>query len=214
MPGVATIRTPRQWTRTRSGGTVTAEPSGGERQGATTATIERYQTSSGATRYRVRYRTPDHRQTDKRGFATKKAPEAFANRVETSKLDGSYISPTNAQVRVGELGPAWLQRQQGHMKPSAYRPLDVAWRLRIEPRWGRVALGDIRPTAVQHWVSELGRGTADSKPVGATVVQRTYQVLSAILADAVRDHLIARNPAAGVKLPRKTRRRPVYLSHQ
>jgi site-specific recombinase XerC len=46
------------------------------------------------------------------------------------------------------------------------------------------------------------------------VVIRTYQVFSAILADAVRDHRLARNPAAGVKLPRKTRKRPVYVSHK
>jgi integrase len=29
----------------------------------------------------------------------------------------------------------------------------------------------------------------------------------------VSDHLLARNPAAGVKLPRKNRKRPVYLTH-
>ena len=42
----------------------------------------------------------------------------------------------------------------------------------------------------------------------------TYQVLSAILADAVRDHLIVGNPAVGVKLPRKTSKRPIYLTHE
>ena len=47
------------------------------------------------------------------------------------------------------------------------------------------------------------------KPVGASVMQRTHYVLSAILADAVRDNLIVRNPAAGVKLPRTSRRRPL-----
>jgi integrase len=75
---------------------------------------------------------------------------------------------------------------------------------------GGVALGDIRPTAVQQWVSDLGRGI---KPVGASVVSRAHHLLSAILADAVSDHLLARNPAAGVKLPRKNRKRPVYLTH-
>ena len=69
------------------------------------------------------------------------------------------------------------------------------------PRRGNVALGDIRPTAVQQWVSDLGRGVDSAKPVGATVVIRTHQVLSGILTDAVGDHLLARNPATGVKLP-------------
>ena len=46
------------------------------------ATIEHYQTASGATLYRVRYRTPDNRQTQKRGFTTKRDAELFAATVE------------------------------------------------------------------------------------------------------------------------------------
>jgi integrase len=178
------------------------------------ATIEKYQISSGATLYRVRYRTPDNRQTDKRGFTSKRDAERFRNKVEVDKMLGEYVAPSHARVTVGELGPAWLDRQRGHLKPSGYGPMETAWRLRIQPRWGHVALGDIRPTAVQQWISDLGRGTPDAEPVGASVMKRTHHVLSGILADAVRDNLIARNPAAGVKLPRPTRKRPVYLTHQ
>ena len=179
------------------------------------ATISKYQTSSGTTLYRVRYRTPDHRQTDKRGFATKRAAEAFAATVEVAKLKGEYVAPSHARMTVGELGPAWLDRQRGHLKPSAYAVMEIAWRVRVAPRWGSVALGDIRPTAVQQWVSTLGRGTPGAKPpLGASAVKRTHHVLSAILADAVSDNLIARNPASGVKLPPIPRKRPVYLTHR
>jgi integrase len=129
-------------------------------------------------------------------------------------MRGEYVAPSHARVTVGELGPAWLDRQRGHLKPSGYGPMETAWRLRVQPRWGDTALGDIRPTAVQQWFSDLGRGTADVKPVGASVVRRTHYVFSGILADAVRDNLIARNPAAGVKLPSTTRKRPVFLTHQ
>ena len=73
-------------------------------------TISEYQTASGATLYRVRYRTPDHRQTDKRGFATRKAAEAFAATVEVAKLRCEYVPPRNARVTLSELGPAWLDR--------------------------------------------------------------------------------------------------------
>ncbi len=177
------------------------------------ATISKYQTSSGATLYRVRYRTPENRQTQKRGFETKRDAEQFAATVEVSKLRGEFVAPSHARVTVGELGPAWLARQQGHMKPSGYRTMEIEWRLRVAPRWGGVALGDIRPTAVQQWVADLGRGGDGMKPVGASVVTRAHHVLSAILADAVRDNQVARNPAAGVKLPRKNRKRPVYLTH-
>jgi Arm domain-containing DNA-binding protein len=178
------------------------------------ATIGKYQTASGATLYRVRYRTPDNRQTDKRGFTTKRDAERFLASVEVSMMRGEYVAPSSARVTVGELGPAWLDRQRGHLKSSGYGPMETAWRLRVQPRWGNVALGDIRPTAEQQWISNLGRGTSDTKPVGASVVKRTHHVLSGILADAVRDNLIARNSAAGVKLPRTSRKQPVYLTHQ
>lgn len=178
------------------------------------ATISKYATANGATLYRVRYRTPDHRQPDKRGFRTKRDAEAFANTVEVSKLRGEYINPKDARRTVDSLGPGWLERQRGHLKPSSYRPLEVAWRTRVQPRWGSTALGDIRPSEIQAWLADLGKGSDNEKAVGATVVIRTHQVFSAILADAVRDRLLARNPAQGMRLPRKTRKRPVYLTHE
>lgn len=70
------------------------------------ATISKYQTASGATLYRVRYRTPDNRQTDKRGFTTKRDAEQFANKVEVAKMTGAYIGASVGKVAVGALGPA------------------------------------------------------------------------------------------------------------
>ncbi len=51
-------------------------------------TIEAYETANGK-RYRVRYRTPDHRQTDKRGFRTKREADLFLATIEVSKA-GEY----------------------------------------------------------------------------------------------------------------------------
>ncbi|WP_368664935.1 tyrosine-type recombinase/integrase [Mycobacterium sp. E3298] len=162
----------------------------------------------------MRYRTPDNRQTDKRGFTSKRDAERFAATIEVAKMRGEYVAPSAARVTVGELGPAWLERQRGHLKPASYAVMETAWRVRIKPRWGDVALGDIKPSIVQRWFADLGTGAADVKPVGASVVKRTHYVLSSILADAVRDNLIAKNPTIGVKLPRTARKRPVYLNHQ
>ena len=66
---------------------------------------------------------------------------------------------------------------------------------------------------MQQWASAMGRGGDGMKPLGASVVTRAHHVLSSILAEVVRDNLLARNPATGVKLPRN-RKRPVYLTHQ
>ena len=170
------------------------------------ATIERYQTSSGATLYRVRYRTPDRRQTDKRGFRTKREAELFAATVEVSKARGEYVAPSLGRVTVGELGPAWLDRQQGHLKPSGFRAYEGAWRVHVEPRWGTTRLCDIRFSEVQAWVSEL------SGRRGPVIVKTAYSVLARILDDAVRDRLLATNPARGVKLPPAVKKQNVYLT--
>jgi integrase len=170
------------------------------------ATINRYQTASGTTLYRVRYRAPDNRQTDKRGFATKKAAQEFANNVEVAKTRGEYAAPSTGRVTIGQLGPEWLARQAGHVKPSSFQTYDAAYRTHVAPRWGAVKLTDVRFSDVQAWVSDLKARR------GATVVRRSYRVLSWILADAVKDRMLASNPCQGVKLPAGTGRRHLYLS--
>ena len=177
------------------------------------AYIGSYQTARGK-RYRVRYRTPEGSHTDRRGFKTKAEAKSFAAEVEVSKLKGEYVSPTSARATVGDLGEAWLDRQKGHLKPSGYAVMETAWRIRVKPRWGTTAIGSIRPTAVQSWLAELAQGTEDAKAIRPATVKRAHHVLSQILADAVRDNLIAKNPAAGLKLARTTRKRHGYLTHQ
>jgi integrase len=177
------------------------------------AVVAAYETKQGK-RYRVRYRTPDNRQTDKRGFRTKRDAERFANTVEVAKLRGEYVNPADARASLDGLGQAWLERQKGHLKPSGYAVMETTWRVRVQPRWGRVALGNIKPTAVQSWMTELGQGTEDVKAIGAASVKRAHHVLSRILADAVRDNLIPKNPAVGLTLPRTKRKTPVFLNQQ
>ncbi|MBT8162728.1 site-specific integrase [Arthrobacter terricola] len=180
------------------------------------ATIESYETKAGR-RYRVRYRKPDRSQTDKRGFRTKRDAELFLASVEVSKARGEFIDATAARALIGPLGAAWLARQT-HLKPSSYRPVESAWRNHVEPRWGSVAVADVRKTAVQQWVSEMTLGDLDAaparKPKGATLVIRAYGVLAAILDDAVSDRRTLSNPARGVSLPRKVKKPHVYLSHE
>lgn len=170
------------------------------------ATISRYVTSSGTTRYRVRYRTPDRRQTDKRGFKTKRDAEAFAATVEVEKLTGSYVAPALGKVTVGELGPEWLARQKAIIKPSAFHSVESAWRVHVEPRWASMAIADINFSDVQSWVAEIaGRRKG-------TVVRTAYDVLARILDDAVKDRRLARNAARGVKLPARSKRKNIYLT--
>jgi integrase len=175
-------------------------------------TVEPYASAAGK-RYRVRYRKPDHSQTTKRGFATKKEAELFLASVELGKAAGTFIDPSNARITVGILGTAWL-KSQTHLKPSSTAVVESAWRLHVEPTWGRVSVADVRHSDVQAWVWRLSTGEPGrSKPKSAALVHRCYGVLAGILDAAVKDRRIPSNPARGVGLPRKVSKEHVYLTH-
>jgi integrase len=170
------------------------------------ATVEPYKLTSGKRRYRVRYRTPDNRSTDKSGFTTKKAAQDYAATVEVSKLRGEYVAPAAGRVTIGVLGVARLGRQS-HLKPSSVRAGEIAWRVHVAPHWAEVSVTEVRRSDVAQWVADL------SARRGAASVQRAFGCLASILDDAVADRRITSNPARGVKLPRKVRRQHTYLSH-
>lgn len=172
------------------------------------ATISKYETSSGTMLYRVRYRTPDHRQTDKRGFKTKRDAEAFANTVEVKKLTGEYIPETAGRITIAEMAPDWLTRKEQATAASNYRMIESAWRVHVQPKWGRWQVSKVTVPDIESWVAQMVR---DGR--GATTVLRAHGVLSGILQDAVKARRLASNPARGIDgLPRKSVRRHIYLS--
>lgn len=177
------------------------------------ATVEPYETASGK-RYRVRYRKPDHTQTSKRGFKTKKEADLYLASVEIGKAEGTYIDPATARATVGALGREWLATQS-HLKPSSAAVMESTWRIHVEPVWGRVPIGEIRYSDIQNWVHALSVGGAgDNKPKSPTLVHRAYCIVSAILERSVRDRRISANPARGVHLPRRVGKPHRYLTHE
>ena len=184
------------------------------------ATIHEYQTSTGGTKYEVRYRTPDRRTTRKRGFASKRQANDWAAEVEVGKRSGTYVSPSAGKITIGELGPAWLKRDRGHMKPSGFRSYDSAWRIHVEPRWGRTPITAILKTDVQAWISSLatepttGRKIGEDGGLGASTIETVHRVLKMILDDAVEDRRILANPAQRIRLPKRTAKANIYLTHE
>jgi integrase len=175
---------------------------------AAMATIHRYQISGGKKLYRVRFRTPEGRQTQKRGFATKRSAEAFAASVEVAKMRGLYVAPSLGRVTVSQLADNWLARKQQASAPSHYRMLESAWRVHVAPRWAAIKVTDVDQLGVEAWIAGMGRAGA-----GATTVIRAYGVLAGILADAVKAKRLVANPCKDIdNLPRRIGKRHVYLS--
>jgi integrase len=157
------------------------------------ATIEKYQTSSGATRYRVRYRTPSRSQTTKRGFPTKRDAEAWANQLEVDKRRGAYVAPAAGRVKLGEYAQSWLDSKH-KLKPSTRARYQAVLDTALA-KYADMALADISRAFVRDWVADL---SVDLAPAS---VHKTVGVLRQVLAMAVKDNRLVLNPVDGVELP-------------
>ncbi|MCW2092432.1 UNVERIFIED_ORG: integrase [Rhodococcus erythropolis] len=171
------------------------------------ATIESYKTANG-TRYQVRYRKPDGKQTKKRGFEKKKAAEAFANTVEVQKLTGNYVDPTAGKVTVGKLGESWSRSRSG-LTENTRAASDIAFRIHVLPKWGTKAISQIKPSEVKTWVAEM-----EDAGVGTATIEKALGVFRQIMDAAVDDLLIAGNPCRGAKAPKRKHVQRGYLTHQ
>ena len=158
------------------------------------ATISKYQTASGATLYRVRYRTPGRGQTDKRGFRTKRDAQVFADQIEVDKRRGLYVAPSDGRVKFGDLARAWLDSKH-NLKASTRARYDITLTVALAG-FHDVAIADISRQMVRVLVADLVNAGA-----AASSVHKAVGVLRQVLAMALADNLIAVNPAEGTDLP-------------
>jgi integrase len=165
--------------------------------------IQPYVTSAGR-RYRVIYRRPDHGQTQKRGFRTKKEAELFLAGVELDKQRGAYIDPARARTLLAEWMEVWLSSRPD-MRATTRTRVDGIIRNRISPVLALTQLGSLTRLQVQQWAAQLD-GAPDS-------VRKTVNVLSGALQLAVEDGRLPSNPAHRLKLPRVVKSSKRYLTH-
>jgi integrase len=157
------------------------------------ATIESYETSTGAKRYVVRYRTPERTQT-KRRFKTMRDAKEFAATVEVRKLSGAYVKPSAGRIGFGEVAESWLAGKV-NLAASTRARYRSALDVHLLPAFGSVPLCDITPERIRQWIAGA---TVSSSP--ATVC-KNYTVLHQVLTQAVTDRRLAVNPAAELELP-------------
>ena len=103
--------------------------------------ISAYVTSSGK-RYRVIYRKPDHSQTQKRGFKTKRDAELLLANMEVDKSRGANVDPSKSRVLLGEWLDNWMAGRS-HWQPTSRERARGIVAIHIKPSWAntRSALG-------------------------------------------------------------------------
>ncbi len=159
--------------------------------------IEAYQTQAGR-RYRVLYRRPDHLQTQKRGFRTKRDAELYLAGIEVDKSRGAYIDPTKARVTIGEWMDIWIAARPDLRATSRSRAVGIIEKF-IRPQLGRIPIGQFTRLQAQQWAASL--------PGSPQTIRKMVNVLSGALQLAVDDgRLPSPTPRSGsnsLGLPRR-----------
>lgn len=167
--------------------------------------VNAYETTAGR-RYRVIYRKPDHIQTQKRGFRTKRDAELFLAKVEIDKSRGAYVDPAKARVLLGEWLDVWMASRSDWRETSRERARGIVVR-HIKPELGGYPLASLNHQLVQNWAGAL------SKTQGPASVRKIVNVLSGALQMAVKDGRLPANPAHGLNLPKVSKASKRYLTH-
>ena len=157
-------------------------------------------------RWLARWRDPSGHQR-KRSFARKVDAQRWLDQALSDLHRGRYIDPAAAKAMTGDYAIQWASGL-AHLKVSTATRYRGIVRIHIVPRWGTWQLGKIMLSNVNLWITDLAVGLRPG------TVRQTHRVLSLILDTAVADGRVARNPAAGVKLPRQVRAEPVFLTAQ
>lgn len=165
--------------------------------------IGTYETKRGR-RFRVHYRRPDKRPTQKRGFTSKREAERFLAIVEVDMMRGGYIYPAASRITVSEWMRIWLDARSDLCATTRSRVEDIVAK-HIEPSWGDAAIGRLTRLHLQEWVSRL--------PGAPSTVRKIVGVLSGALEFAVEDGRLRTNPAHGLKLPKVVNRVRQFLTY-
>lgn len=155
-------------------------------------------------RWQAAYRGPDGRERTKT-FDRKVDAERWLTNAEADLLRGTWVDPAESRTTLADYSARWLERMTPTWRPATAGSVRISLDKHILPALGRHRLSALRRSDVEALCARL-----ELAPSTVYVVyQHLYQVLSA----AVEDGLLARNPAARARLPKReaSKAQPVPL---
>ncbi|MGO8907109.1 MAG: tyrosine-type recombinase/integrase [Solirubrobacteraceae bacterium] len=155
--------------------------------------------TAGGTRWRYVVRRSDGKQTSKRGFTSQRtAQDAYRRVVE--QIDRGEILHTDQTF--GSWWDTWLRRRKPYLEPNAWRAYDVDGRTRLLPTFKDTRLDKLDIEQVRGWMEQEAEAVQAGE-VAPKTVNNALGTLVVCLNVAVKDRVIATNPAIGVdRLPR------------
>lgn len=147
------------------------------------------------------------RRVASRTFDRMADARTFDRDQKTALAAGTWVSPSASSLLVREWAAEW-ELSRPPVKPSTAARYRSLMHLQVLPRWGRLPLAGLSPAEIQAWATALVRSHSES------TARQAVGILRRMLAAAVADGRLARNAAAGVRLPRVPRSEPSPLTHE
>lgn len=160
----------------------------------------------GKTQWVFRYVDPAGKERSKT-FRRKTDADSYRQSIESAISTGSYVDPKRGKVATDVWAQTWLDGKT-NLTPKSRQRYQEALDKHVKPRWKDVPLDRVTHAEIQQWLAELGQGRA------AATVRKHANIMRQIMALAVKDGRLARNPAEGLGLPKPTQARKRYLTHQ
>jgi len=156
-----------------------------------------YSTAQG-TRWRYVVRRSDGKQTSKRGFTSRRAAREAARRL-VEQIDRGEVRHTKQTF--SSWWDGWLRHRKPYLEPNAWRAYEVDGRKRLVPAFGDVRLDKLSIEQVRTWMDEQAEAV-EAGEIAAKTINNTLGTLVVCLNAAVKDQVLAVNPALGIdRLP-------------
>ena len=144
-------------------------------------------------RWQASYYLEGSRHIAEQTFPAKADADAWLANVRTDVGKGDHRPPEPARETFGAYASRWLDagmsRLGKQLSPTTAELYEILWRKWLEPTFGKVALGALRPEAFRAWYVKQ---TAEHP--GSTQPGKAYRLARAILNQAVDDELLRVNP--------------------
>ncbi|WP_228373535.1 site-specific integrase [Demequina gelatinilytica] len=164
-------------------------------------------------KYRARYRDAAGKEHARhfdvlRTTRTKEGAATWLEQVKSDMLTGSYVAPKTARMTVDEWCDTWLEGYRTN-RASTVRQAEVHI-AHIKRAFGSKRLADVKPSDVRRWTAQLATDdeAIGRKALAPSTVYAIHARLSQIMADAVHDGVIARNPCSRRTSPPMGKQRP------
>jgi integrase len=145
-------------------------------------------------RWQARYPGPDGiDRSAPDTFATKTDAEVWLTMKEAEIRRGDWLAPEAGRVRFDDYADTWINDHV--LKPRTEELYRGLLKNHLKPTLGRAYLADIREDDIRRWRKErLNAGPKQARSFGPVTVAKAYRLLHGIMATAVDDGRIRRNP--------------------